>query len=468
MSVLDQKNKIMGNIAALNVINEGLPKFDIKNSFSSINNNTNPIDFLLDLVQSLMGYQELKGSIVDIMTRKLPEIELQIKKTLKQDLKGYFSCGVNPSLPTWLKSNSSGVELKLSNIDFFETMKTDPNSDFGFLIFEDTPSGLNSTDFNTFLYETIQLGSQQSWRQILDIQFNQNGNPTNSLSIKANSNYNTKTLNDLNNDFVDSIELFDVENIFSSLIDSILGTVSSTANKTISQFENDLKVGAVVDKIVNSDIKDNITDSYFALSNVENEIIQTKAKLNKKGETQVKTNKEANTKVNFETVKSGFNDIKQAGGNILQQKTAISNSINNVANEFSSFAKFKPDVESIKLDFIQQLIDNLIRVLVNSILSPKVVTIFLINFKIVYGQNADFNDPIDFLKQNKNLINNIIKRIKAIILKILMKKALKEITRLIAKTQLKKIIEKSKARQAQILSLVGIPQDIIRKIKGLA
>jgi hypothetical protein len=327
---------------------------------------------------------------------------------------------------------------------------------------------VNSTDFNTFLYETIQLGSQQSWRQILDIQFNQNGNPTNSLSIKANSNYNTKTLNDLNNDFVDSIELFDVENIFSSLIDSILGTVSSTANKTISQFENDLKVGAVVDKIVNSDIKDNITDSYFALSNVENEIIQTKAKLNKKGETQVKTNKEANTKVNFETVKSGFNDIKQAGGNILQQKTAISNSINNVANEFSSFAKFKPDVESIKLDFIQQLIDNLIRVLVNSILSPKVVTIFLINFKIVYGQNADFNDPIDFLKQNKNLINNIIKRIKAIILKILMKKALKEITRLIAKTQLKKIIEKSKARQAQILSLVGIPQDIIRKIKGLA
>jgi hypothetical protein len=120
MSILDQKNKVMGNIAALNVINEGLPKFDIKNSFSSINNDTNPVDFLLDLVQSLMGYQELKGNIIDVITRKLPEIESKIKKTLKQDLKGYVSCGVNPSIPVWLRSTGAGVELKLSNIDFFD------------------------------------------------------------------------------------------------------------------------------------------------------------------------------------------------------------------------------------------------------------------------------------------------------------------------------------------------------------
>lgn len=467
MAVIDEKKKIFGNIGALKTLSDGMPKLNLGSSFPSINNNGNSVTFLTDLLKTLIGYEKLKKVISDTLTYNTKDIEKEIKFALKTELKSIVSCGVNPSLPTWIRSGGSGIRIKLNKIDYSNLMLLDPNSEPGKLIYTDTTSGINSSDFNTFLYETIQLGTQQSWRQILNIQFDQNGTPTNSLVIKANPAYNSKTLNDLNNDFIDSIKLFDVENIFSNLIDSVLGTISSTANKTFTQFQNDLKVGAVIDKIANADIGDKINDSYFALSNVENEIIETKAKFNKKGETQVNTNKESKTKVKFETVKSGFNNIKQSSGNILQQKTAIENSINSVAKDFSSFTNNPIDIETIKLDFIQELLNNLTRVLVNSILSPKIIIIFLVNFKIIYGQNADFSDPIDFLKQNKNLVNNVIKSIKAIILKILLKIALKEITELIAKTQLKKIVEKSKARQAQILSLLGTPQDVTRKLKGL-
>ena len=121
MSILDQKKKVMGNVAALNVITEGLPKFKPLDSFSSMNNSTNATDFLMDLIQSLIGYEDLKSNIVDMLTRKLPEIESEIKKKLKIEIKGFVSCGINPSIPDFLKSTGSGVTIKLPNIDFFES-----------------------------------------------------------------------------------------------------------------------------------------------------------------------------------------------------------------------------------------------------------------------------------------------------------------------------------------------------------
>ena len=56
----------MANISALNVINEGLPKINSTNSFSSMDVKGNSVDFLLDLIQSLDGYDELKKNIVDL------------------------------------------------------------------------------------------------------------------------------------------------------------------------------------------------------------------------------------------------------------------------------------------------------------------------------------------------------------------------------------------------------------------
>ena len=39
-----------------------------------------------------------------------------IKKKLKIEIKGFVSCGINPSIPAFLKSTGSGVTIKLPNI----------------------------------------------------------------------------------------------------------------------------------------------------------------------------------------------------------------------------------------------------------------------------------------------------------------------------------------------------------------
>ena len=45
MSIRSQKDSIFGQIAALKTLNDNFPKFNLGNSFSSINNKTNPINF---------------------------------------------------------------------------------------------------------------------------------------------------------------------------------------------------------------------------------------------------------------------------------------------------------------------------------------------------------------------------------------------------------------------------------------
>jgi hypothetical protein len=494
MSTLDQKTKIMGNIAALNVINEGLPKFNIQNSFSSINNKTNPVDFLLDLVQSLIGYQELKGDIVDVITRKLPEIESQIKKTLKQDLKGYVSCGVNPSIPVWLRSSGSGVELKLSNIDFFETMKSDPNSDFGFLLFEDTTSGLNSTDFNTFLYSNIDLnkadftpngGVSSPWglsttgSNIVDVKFSPVGTTVNNIiKINANVNYDNKTLTEFNNAFIDSITLFGSPNningskILNGIIDNLFGTISVKVGKTKKQLKKEAEINEVLECILNSDENDVIDDSYFEFDNAQLTKIETEVNNRKNGIKVLETCGNLIAQVPIDVlidVNKDFSASTITTGTTTpeeEQVVVMTKAIDTISDTQASNAN-TINVPTVKLNFLLDLIKNFMKSIINIILSPKLMTLFSLNFKILYGIASEYDGPIDFMKKNKNLIVSISKAVLEPIIKMLLSMVLKRLTAMISKKLSGDKIEQAKNYVAQILSMLGVPQNIIRQIQGL-
>ena len=120
MSIKDKKRQLMGQVAAVNALTEKIPRKIPTNSFSSIDNSTNSSDFLLDLLNSLSGYADLTSNIIDLMTTKISEIELEVKSKIKKDLKGLISCSVNPNIPSWMLSTSAGITVKIGDIDFYE------------------------------------------------------------------------------------------------------------------------------------------------------------------------------------------------------------------------------------------------------------------------------------------------------------------------------------------------------------
>jgi hypothetical protein len=471
MSVLDKKKKVFGNIAAARALTELMPKLRLSSSFPSINNKGDSITFLTDLIQSLIGYYELVNSVVDILTDSIDEIEVEVKKALKTELKSIVSCGVNPSLPSFIKSTGSGIVIEVKKIDFLNMLQTDPNTVSGKLLYNDVTSSLiNSSDFNTFLYGVIQDdGNTHTWANILDITFNSlgtGGNPNNTLTIKANSGYDSKTLNDLNNNYIDSLKLFNTENLVSRIIDTIFGSISFSIKKTRKQLEEEGKINAVIDKLTQSDEGETINDSYFTFDNDEVSKIQTDADNRKRGVIKVKTSNTIDASVP-ESSLTLLTDEMGTAVTVQDKKNTLSSNLDSMANQNTSNSTNPSDNSSIKVNFMQNIINTLIKGIVGVILSPKVVLIFLVNFKIIYGPTATYDNAIDFMKKNKRLIKAVIKRISTMIIKYLLSIALKRIAELVAQAQIRKQIDKNKNKVVQLLSLVGIPQEALRVIKGL-
>jgi hypothetical protein len=477
MSLIAQKKKVFGEIAAAKTLAEGMPKLRLNSSFPSINNNGDSIAFLCDLIKSLIGFEELERTVTETLVYYSKPIEQEVKNLLKTELKSIVSCGVDPSLPSWVKSTGTGIKIRVKKIDFTDLFLVDPNSDNGKLLYNDvTPNLINSSDFNTFLYQTIQNRTTETWPNgpvppILTFKFTpvdvNNVDPNNTLTIKAHASYDNRTLTELNNNYIDSITLFNLENLMTNIFDSIFGTVTQAVSKSVSQIQNQLKVDTVIDKISNADAKDKITDKYFNFTNQEKFLQEQQAKFKKQGINPQELATKENTKIGLSSIKELNTNIKSAGSDLNQARTAVRSSISSIGNQISQFAQNPTDKQSLKTNFIQEIINKLIKTIVTSILSPKVIIIFVVNFKIVYGPNEDFTDAVDFLRKNKNLVQNIIKRVTGVIIKALMRIAMKKITELVLERQKKKLIDKGKTKVAQLLSLIGVPQDTIRKIKGL-
>jgi hypothetical protein len=86
MSLIDQKKKVFGNIAAARTLVDGMPKLNLNSSFSSINNNGDAVAFLCDLIKSLIGFEALQQSITDTLVYYSKPIEQEVKNLLKSEL----------------------------------------------------------------------------------------------------------------------------------------------------------------------------------------------------------------------------------------------------------------------------------------------------------------------------------------------------------------------------------------------
>lgn len=484
MAIVDKKKEIFGKIAAARTLTDNMPRRTSTSSFSSINNNGDSVSFLTDLIQSLVGYEALVETIVDTLTFSMSNIEKSIKKALKKQLKELINCDINPSIPLWFRSTGDGVTIELKKIDFIDILRTSPTSPEGRLLYKDiTPNLLDSSDFNTFLYGLIQDdGVTHTWNGILDFTFNSVGDdtiPNNSLTIKTNPLYDEKTLTDLNNNYIDSISLFDTASILTQIMDIIYGSISSSVGKSLKQLENEALINKTLDKFINNTNITNLQDSAFTFNKEEIYSSQLEALDRKKGVKRIKIPRESNAAQSSQTLNqslneinasvplsslTSFNDNISSSTDLLGRKNSVISSLNQMSFDTIKNVKNPIDNSTVKFDFVNEIIKNMGKAIINKILLPNVIILYLINYKIVYGEAEQYENSIDFLKKNKNLINRIIKTIGTEIITILLRVSLKYIERLVAAKIAKKVIEKNTLNLSQILSLTGAPKARLKSL----
>jgi hypothetical protein len=478
MAIVDQKKKVLSQVAALKTLNEGFPTFKLTNSLSSINNKQDSLDFLVDLLKTLIGYEKLRDSLVDLLSTELDNIELTVKKSIKKDLKSFINCSSDPSIPDFIKHQSvlagqPGVDLELNKIDFTELMFIDPTSQVGHMFYDDQTAGLNSTDFNTFLFSTIQDGNQQDWsdgtNDILSLDFNASGTINNVINVRASAFYSTpangKTLTDLNNDYIDSVKLFPSDKVMTNIIDSLFGTVSSKTDKTATSLLSEEQVNTIINNFINADDDETIDDSFFQFTNEEVRTQRETANNRQNGIRKLETCENVESKISLSSLSTITSSVS-ASTTTSQKKEVVSSGLNTMADELSSNVS-GADKNNAKLNFIDLLIRKIILAIVNIIISPKLIMLFAINNKIVNGASATFDGPLDFIRQNKTLFKAIVNSVRNAIVSFLLRIVLKEVSRLIAEQAIGNLTEKTNAATSQLLSLVGVPQSVLRIISNL-
>ena len=479
MSKNNQKRSINGIVGAYKTLNDGYPK-SVSDKSDSINNKFGEArkkkqeaqDFVTDIIKKIAGYKAITEGVVNLLTTELENIEVIVKQALKTDLKKYISCGTNPSIPDFMKHQTilpgqTGIDIKLKSIDFTGMMFIDPNTDTGNMIYNDPGAGLNSTDFNTFLFSAVQDTNQQDWKDILSIDFDPN---TATINLRASAKYsnpaNGKSLIDLNNDYLDSVKLFNTDKILSNIIDSIFGTISSSVLKSLSGLEKEEEVNNIITNLINSEDGVIIDNSFFEFDT--NDKIRQRQSVSdrKKGITKLATCGNVESTVSLETLQSVVNDILKST-TTAEKRDSVIKGIGSMGNELSTNVD-DVDKPSVKLGFIDTIIEKLTLSITNIVLTPKVVLLIAMNYAIINnGKPSGDLDIIQFIKDNKVLFKSIIDSIKNKIVEYLLSLALKEISKLVSEQIIAKQTEKALAAKTQLLSLVGIPQDILRLISKL-
>jgi hypothetical protein len=326
---------------------DGLPKLKLSSSFASITNGGDSISFLSDLLKSLVGYEKLNDIIVDLLTYSINELDLTLKQSIKNELKSIVNCGLNPSIPSYMLYGSTGVITPVKKIDYFNKMLTSPNSLVGSLIYKDISNGLSSSDFNTFLYYTIQNnGTPQNWGltnngfDLLSIQFNQISTPNNSLKITTSQNY-VGSLTDLNNSYVDSLKLINTEGLLFNILDNIFGTMSNTINKSVIQIENELRLKNIVSNIIDNDDEDE-SKSIFDI-NTQN--IESKANSIKNGTNTLNLNTNVTTSIPIDLL-SDLNSSLNSVTQLNDKKNVLTSGINSIGNTLNNFTN-KPNDDNL-------------------------------------------------------------------------------------------------------------------------
>lgn len=480
MGVKDKKAKIFGKIAAQKTLADGFPEINLTESMPSLNNGNRSMDFLVDLIKVLKGAESLLKTVIDVIVNKSEDLDNKIKNALKLALKNVINCSIDPSIPDFLKNPvidpfSDGVKLRLNDFDFSKILKINPTSDLGNQIYGDRFNGLNSTDFNTFLYSTIQeegslknWGGQTSNNDILSIVFDSiTSDDTNIIKVYTSEQYSNKKITDLNNDYIDSINIIDPKLLIATIIENLFGTISSTNNKTSEELLTEAKIEQLIDKFLNLEDDKVIDDSFFVFSNEEINELQNISLNKSQGILKLQTCGNVSTSINTNTVNNVILEY-EATSELVDKRIVLERGIDSIANEASNVDGIsEKDKYNIKLNIIERIIKVLSLIISRTLLSPKILIILMVNIQILTNNQQVTSNPFDFIKNNRLLFKLVIETIKNYILNAILEEVLKEIEALIKKNATGLVSELASNNQSQLLSLLGVPQDVIRIIRNI-
>ena len=270
---------------------------------------------------------------------------------------------------------------------------------------------------------------------------------------KIRNYYYGKSLIEFNIDYITSLTLFDSKSLTARLLDCMTASLIIDLHLTYKQQLIKNEVKKMVKMITETDDLV-VSDCFFTFSNKDYDEMSAKAELRKAGLLTINGDETSAVKIDAEKIFEKINQISDDANKETVQ-TIINGTITELSKELSSteyvhqdntghwkeFIHGKNENYGVEINFIENILNSLAEVMTLTVLSPKVYLLLLINLKII-GRETNFNLE-GFLIQYKQLIAEIIRSIRDIILEYLTQELMIIIGDLVKEITIKLTIEQT-------------------------
>lgn len=230
-----------------------------------------------------------------------------------------------------------------------------------------------------------------------------------------------KTIFEFNYDYIYSLKLFDSKTLVAQIVNSMLGlSASISASFSVQQKTIEAKVSEIVKKVIQADDTSS-SDCYYEFSNDEYNRLINEATNKYSGVYSTNIAEGRYGAVDADAILDSLRNIKQSD-NLVEQQSSIAKTLEEIMVTVAEPASITDECKfSFGLSFINDFITQTVTQIVLQVLSPKVAILYYINGAIM-GTNVDnMKSWEDFMKNFQNVLFNIIKQVKDIIVEELFK-----------------------------------------------
>lgn len=225
--------------------------------------------------------------------------------------------------------------------------------------------------------------------------------------------YPNLTVYEFNYDFVMGMKLFDPSVVANQLIENVTNLIydSGNINIDISKTIYEKKISEIVKKVIES-TDYTASDCFFSFSNEKYESMLHEAELKRSQLYEFNDSVERNVKLNPNEIFDILSEFDN-NGTLVENSEVIKRTFLRASDIISSGANDE-DKYNIKIGFISDIIKSLVTIIVESLLTPKVVLLFKIN-KELMGGDKDLTFE-EFLSSIITLLVDIVKEIRDLVL----------------------------------------------------
>jgi hypothetical protein len=381
------------------------------------------------------------------------------------------------------------IYIKVNQTDLFNILKDGPDGGFSKFFYEkkETQNGTIPYSMNRELFKRLQSSQSflqeygqkyigSSGRELFDVQYVQSY--VDSLGANQVGDFFKVTMSTQSNggisittflyDYFTSIELFNIEDIGTNLLNFLTGALSfslGSSKEELTQNEKFFRIllrimGLCFDPTKRIDVGGNakvpdveiIDDSFFDVTNQELRIIENKVDLTVNGLVTFEDCNNVNLPVNPNATANILNEIINENSKEKKIKSLL-DGINNLSNDPKWKSLISPEV---KIDgaLLTELIKNLPSILVKSILSPKVMFGFLVMVKSISSNiTLAYTNLTEFMKTFKKFVVNFMRRIFSIFIEEIFN-IIKKNIKLLVESLLLDIINEAKTKRLRMYATI--------------